>query len=269
MFIYLPSPTTALDCPPDQLWQVEAPHHLSLCNPAPRPYTGPPPPSAAPTPTPSTTKALDFPPDQLQRVGAAPRCAQQQQQQARDSGRLLPLDVAHPQYETQQRADFPGRTQREARAVPPSGGKITSPAGEGEMTAKLWSKCWLRASTAHVCGGRQQLGVTQRLMRATEGHAGQKGRGWPVGRKGRGWPPAPRSSKKRLQRLVWPVMMCRHGARCAPPPGPPAPPAHTHNATGTFALLDRHAGYNIITGGSTLANNTFEHWDGRDYRRHR
>lgn len=28
------------------------------------------------------------------------------------------------------------------------------------------------------------------------------------------------------------------------------------------------SGYNIITGGSSLQNNTFEHWDGRDYRRH-
>jgi hypothetical protein len=28
-------------------------------------------------------------------------------------------------------------------------------------------------------------------------------------------------------------------------------------------------GYNIITGGHTLANNVFEGFDGRDYRRHR
>ncbi|KAG2426122.1 hypothetical protein HYH02_014837 [Chlamydomonas schloesseri] len=31
----------------------------------------------------------------------------------------------------------------------------------------------------------------------------------------------------------------------------------------------RPAGYNIITGATPYANNTFEHWDGRDYRRHR
>lgn len=29
------------------------------------------------------------------------------------------------------------------------------------------------------------------------------------------------------------------------------------------------AGYNIITGASAYTNNAFEHWDGRDYRRHR
>eukprot|EP00198_Chlamydomonas_reinhardtii_P007442 XP_001696779.1 predicted protein [Chlamydomonas reinhardtii] len=29
------------------------------------------------------------------------------------------------------------------------------------------------------------------------------------------------------------------------------------------------AGYNIITGAVPYANNVFEHWDGRDYRRHR
>ncbi|MEW5316565.1 MAG: hypothetical protein WDW38_007932 [Sanguina aurantia] len=31
----------------------------------------------------------------------------------------------------------------------------------------------------------------------------------------------------------------------------------------------QRAEYNIITGGSSLVNNNFEHWDTRDYRRHR
>ncbi|KAG2489097.1 hypothetical protein HYH03_012323 [Edaphochlamys debaryana] len=77
----------------------------------------------------STSKQLDFRSDALQRLEPSRLAVH------RDSGRILPTDVApDSQFTSQSRTHFTGRTLTEARSIPPSGGRGTQHPGFNIIT---------------------------------------------------------------------------------------------------------------------------------------